>query len=55
MHLLLDPSLNRPSDDDECRHENATRTHLGGRGEHALYLYSCPDCGESEVEGYEGE
>lgn len=55
MDALLDPTLNHPGDDPDCRHEHATRTHLGGTGHNAQYLWQCPDCGESEVEGYEGD
>lgn len=42
-------------DDPECPHTNIEHNHLYGHGRHAVYEWHCPDCGETEVEGYEGE
>lgn len=44
-----------PGDDPDCRHENSERTRIRGTGRDAVYEWHCPDCGETETEGYEGE
>ena len=41
--------------DPECQHDSIKRTHLGGHGRAAVYLWVCPDCDFRETEGYEGE
>lgn len=55
MSPLLDPNLNQRGDDPECKHHHSERYRLGGTGHNALYRWVCHDCGESEVEGYEGD
>lgn len=55
LHRLLNPSLNHEGDNPECEHKNSSRKHLGGSGHYSQYLWRCHDCGESEVEGYEGD
>lgn len=41
-------------DDPNCQHPRQTRE-KHGHGRAAVYEWHCPDCGEYELEGYEGD